>query len=258
MNLAEIVKEAKELPFGDDLETIFKLQNEIDYVNSSVYNRKLTKKIGYDVVHSLNASYHIYVSMHNLSLKAEKVDSVQKDLLHSFNYEIAKSLNSIIRLLSSSNVGYDDVKNYYQTLLTELKIADVYFFKDNLMQTCMQYARYNNIMNMLYNNPDISLRPVVISGPVPDEFLRGGRILNRVYLELMRKYYWEFTSQLFLALNKLPTDIEKHFDVYQNQLMEAWLHYFAILDFLSYNHDSVGRLYSILYHIKTNNHEKNS
>mgnify|MGYP000995098795 CR=1 FL=1 len=228
----ENIKQIRELPLSEDyLITMFNLQNEVYYVNSSEYNRKLIKKIGHDLISNLCDAYHVFRSFNESTLKPLS-ERNNMHLLIDFNICLSKALATMIRLMSASNMGRDDIANYYETLLKELKLYDAIFFNKDILNTATQYGRHTNIMDHIYNNPDINLRPSVMGKDVFDNFVKGGRILNPSYFQIYLNKNWELTTKIINALNKLPNDNESDFSNYHLQLMESWLHFFSLLDFL--------------------------
>ena len=250
MDLIEKVKLAPELPMGNELETIFKFQNEIEYVNtlfSPVHIKKMGNKISYYLSEAFE--YH-YLMIHGVNNNVPDINNKALELIYKTNLSYSKALNALIKFMASCNIGPDDILNYYETLLNELNLSDAYLFKENTLQTCMQYARHNNIQERIYNNPDINLRPIILDKPVDDNFIKACRVKDPYYLSLLSQQSWMVTYSIQRSFAQLPTDIEKDSDPFQKKVMEVWLYFFKLMDLLGHNDDSIGRIYSVYYYLK--------
>lgn len=252
MELIKLVSEAPELNLGKELESIFTMQDALSK-RDSVFKPNNSKKLTLEFLGNLSKCYRVYIKVLKLKLNPDFDENDKVEYAYEFNNLTSSAFVNLIDLLRSVNIGPDDILNYYQTLLTELKLGDAYFFEDNILQTCMQYARHNNIMAQVYNNPDINLRPISFRVSTNENFIKAGRIINVEYSHLLSENYWAITHNTLIAHSLLPSDIEKDFTKYQNQLMEVWLYFFKLLDLLGHNWDSIGRLYSVYHYIQTKN-----
>lgn len=252
MEIIKLVSEAPELPLGKELESIFTMQDALSK-RDSVFKPSNSKKLTLEFLGNLSKCYRSYVGVLKEKLKPDFDENQKTQYIYEFNNLTSLAFVNLIDLLRSVNIGPDDILNYYETLLTELKLGDAYFFEDNILQTCMQYARHNNIMAQIYNNPEINLRPISFRVSTNEHFIHAGRIINVEYSHLLAENYWAITHNTLLANSLLPTDVEKDFTKYQNQLMEVWLYFFKLLDLLGHNWDSIGRLYSVYHYIQTKN-----
>lgn len=251
MKLKELVQKAPELPLGEEFQSMFDKQAEISYINT-VFSPVNIRRLNLKILSNLADTYKLYIDNVKLKLTPTEFTPEKREAyLYKFNNNIAILVSQVIDMVRAANIGPDDIYDYYKTLLTEINLVDNYLFENNTLQTSMQYARHCNIMEQLYNNPEVSLRPAAFGDLPKDSFLMGGKILSPIYGELMSKAMWAITHNAMLAYNMLPKSVEADFDIYQKQVMETWLYIFKFLDFLGYDWDSIGRLYSVFYYSKT-------
>jgi len=247
--IKKLVSEAKELPLGNELEMIF--ENEKSDINPRlIYDIKEVKEHFYQLMVHCTEAHSIYIDFMEKSLNNQGSMETKQEYLYNFNWEITLALSRLVSLIMYSDIKYNDIKNYYETLLNEYKLSDAYFFEKNMVQTCSQYARYNNINEGIYNNPDFNLRPIVIRNDFNDElFISGGKILNPNYSLYLASNLWQFNMAIIKSFNYLD---QKHpdFEKYNKQLMEGWLRFFKLLDLLGHTAESIGRLYSVFIHVK--------
>lgn len=251
MEIAELVKNAPELDLGNEMQQIFERQNKINYI-TTLYNKDILKPITQEVMEHLAKCYQLYLGISRLKEKAEGFsDTEMLKYGYKFNYEFSIALSKMVDLVRAAGINEYDILNYYDTLLTQLKLKDAYFFEDNILQTCLQYARHNNIGDQIYNNPMLSLRPIKYKFEGSENFLKAGRILNPLYANLFAENCWATSYNLLLSSSNIPENIESDFERYQNQIMESWLHFFKLADLLGHDWDSIGRIYSVYYYSQT-------
>ncbi len=246
MTLPEQVEKAPHLQLGvDELYQMFALA----YLPSAQDLLALKYKIT-DLHIALSnkfASYQRVISLNQIDNKDKEIES----LVYETNLSDGKCLFTFIELLCLSGIGFNDVKNYYESLLVNLKLDDAYFFADNMSKTCTAYARHNNIQDHLYNNPEINLRPRHLPGEVNESFILSNRIFDIVLLDILAKDLWKIMLHLGNALNNIK-DSKK----YQIELMESFLRLFKSFDMVGHNADSTGRVFSVYNFIINQNETK--
>jgi hypothetical protein len=256
MEIQQLVKEAPELDFGNELSQIFIKQSEISYI-SSVYDPRVNRKTMLSFLGNISKAYGLYMGILMAKANPELYDGYDKNkYLYNFNFEIATSLANLIDFVSSVNIGEADINNYYENLLTQLKLDEGFYFPNATLKTCMAYARLQNIRDQVYNNPEVNLRPVVRYNGKDDNFIKAGRIIDEVYANILQLNCWAISHNSILSNLMIPKSIEQSFDQYQNQLMAIWIFYFKLLDLLGHDDDSVGRIYSVYYYSQLYKSEK--
>jgi len=248
MDIKEWVAKAPELEIGKELEQIFDKQLTCSYLPST-FNRDVSLKVSRELTTSIAKCYQLYMGILKSKANPDLFDEAQlTDYTYKFNYEFALSFSKLIDLLRTANVNTDDILNYYETLLTQLKLSDAYFQPEDILLTAMQYGRYNNIVEQVYNNPEINLRKLNLKINLPENFLKAGRIIDPVYGQILAEGCWALTYNILISDTYLPVDIEADFEKYQNQVMESWLYFFKLADLLGHDQDSMGRIYSVYYY----------
>lgn len=252
--IKQLVKDAPDMPIGAirlELEWLFEKQSTISYV-SSVYKPQVHRKLALLIMGNLsnirNLFYKKLKSIEESAFTDKQV--VNEEFTYNANFEVAKALSNFIDLMSATNINPDDIKNYYETILTALKLDDAFMF-DSTLATAIQYGRYCNIQDHVYNNPEVNLRPSVRTFDLVDSFNRGCRIVNHGYLTILDKSLLDNSFSLIEAYKVLPKSIEGNFDPYQNWVMESWLQFIKLIDLLGLDVDALCRVYSVYYFDKT-------
>lgn len=252
------VEEARELFGGDELREIFSFA-ETHFKKEDLGKLDLISKALNEFSWSLNLPYKSYKVNLKHWLSGELNVEEKLHYVYQFNLDLSKTLDKLINVMVLSNVGPDDILNYYETLLKEWKMEDAFLFEKDVLQTVCQVSRYHNVLLKIYNNPDVNLRINVYREEIKamgisdsESFIKGGIILNDGFLGLLIQQMWDITYNI----NKLQLtfqDIELNpdtIDLFHKQLMEIWLHYFRMLDLTGHDANSIGRLYSVINHIK--------
>lgn len=253
-SIEKLLKETPELgveTIGKELEVIYKMQAEISYV-SSVYKPTVHRKLVLLITGNLSTIRSLYAKKLTSLLEPQVTDKLisGNNYQYNINFEIGKAIGNFIDLMSATNIQPDDILNYYETLLSSLKLADAYLLGDNILGTAFQYGRHCNVMARVYNNPEVNLRPAIRDIPTDDDFFKACRILNEGYKDVMDKCLLDTSFSLIEAYKLLPKSIEGNFDPYQNWIMESWLQFIKLLDLLVVDNNSFGRLYSVYYQSK--------
>lgn len=190
----------------------------------------------------LGKTYNVY---HDMLIITQTVppneidDKVNLNYCIDFNFHTSLALDNLIQVMIKANITPDDILNYYEALLTEINLKG-FLFPENILLTCMQYARHNNIMAQIYNNPEINLRPSRLMD-FPDNFYRGGKVIDPVFDRLLSLQLWEIIYNITRYVSdEGKEELDKH-----KKLMEVWLQFFKLLDLLGHDFDSVGRIYSV-------------
>lgn len=259
MEVRNLVEKAPELDISNELSQIFTLGKScID--PADIGNLDKIRLALHDMTKNLILPWDCYKFNLIIFINNDNKTSENKiKYLFQFNYELSKTFDKLINLMVLSNVGADDILNYYETLLTEMQLKDTFFFPENALQTITQFSRHCNILLKIYNNPEVNLRPNIYNEEAKslgigdaESFIKSGRILNDGFLGLLTQQMWDtsfyFNKLALLMDNYDPSTDQKTFHLF---LMEGWLHYFRMLDLLGNDWDSIGRLYSVINYIKT-------
>jgi hypothetical protein len=235
----EIVNSTPEVELGCELTSIL---SPISDTKRSYINTPLP---------ALSEAYSRYTwALDKISNNDNEFDgNLRMNYLLNFNLAMGESLYALSILVTSANIDESSVINYYETLLKERGLYDAIFFNGHPIQTVMNYARNNNIMAQVYNNPDLNLRPIKLGVHQGDNFYKGGKIITPVYTQIYGEQLWQVTHALN-SLSSIPalSDTQK----YQESIMELWLQFFKLMDLLGYCWDSVTRVYSVYHNLRNN------
>lgn len=250
MNYREKLKETKELDLEiDNWKQILDLcpigSTEFGMVNGMV------NQLVFDLLAELSFIHKQYDTAINIS----RINGSEKEityLIDECNFRTGKAVTIFAGLLKVSNIGYYDMLNYYDTLLTEKKLKEGYFFDTQVLQTAFQFGRFNNIGDQIYNNPELNLRPINLPKEPEDDFFRGFRILNPALSKMLSIDLWKLSSSLVLATVELESK-SPTIEIFHQQIMEAWLRFIKGLDMVGHNWFSFGRVFMVTNHLMNDN-----
>lgn len=256
----ELLKEVPQLEPKNQLEQMYSLQKSLldHYISieglpkypidiNPKESQKLIRDFINRLIEELAEGYQAYMKAFQLHQAHHQNDI--SDQVYLFNEEIGDSLHFLLELMIYSNINPEDILSYYGVLFNEQNLLDAFPTSDALV-TSMIYARHCNINGFILENPRFP-RDKKLAKSLHDGFMNGGRILNPLAMEQAKIQLWDVTYHLQLAANKLKnkawkqTAVNTEIGPYQEQLMEAWLHYFRYLDFLGYEAYDIGRVYAV-------------
>lgn len=236
---------------GDNLQKILEIRG--------IINVEPIRRIPYisDTILSIIGSLSDTHRLYNSAIKISHINGSEREIsnfLDDCNLQSGKAFYDFTTLLGLSNIGYHDISNYYNSLLTEKKLKDGYFFDNQMLQTAMQYGRFNNIGDQVYNNPTINRRAINLPHEPEDDFCKAFRILNPALTDILSRDLWELTTSLLLALKQLKEsspDINK----FHLEIMEAWLRFIKCMDIVGHNWLSLGRVFTVYNYIINESNE---
>lgn len=238
MNFELLLKEAPDL--DPDIDSMKQMMPSISLPGVDVM---VIRNTWNNVCFNLASMFEAY-SMATQLTTINKVDGVN-NLVYITNLHTGAAIKSYIEFMNNFLIDFPSMVNYYEKMLEDKKLKDTYFFEDKMIQTVLGFARYNNIMGMIYNNPEINLRPRHLPKDVDDQFIKAGRILNPILLDFVSRDLWQLTCYGSLALGRINNLKEAHLKV-----MEGWLYLMKVMDMMGHNWDSLGRVYSVYKHYK--------
>jgi len=245
---------------GKVLEEIFNLQEAllIGYIEKEKLppypvdlcikeHQILVKEMASRVIEELSEAFDVYLKIFE-SISNNKPRMGLDAIVNSGAMEIADVTHFMIELLLYANVDAQAMFMYYEYLLKEGELIPSLYDKDNLTKTALMFARYRNIKEN-YTIRDYNVKMVTPVYEIKESYQN---VFNRVhpkYLQDLQVMLWDFTHSLKKADNQLKNRAwrlaEKQTDVdkYQSQLMEAWLVFTQLLDFIGIKSEVV--LYDI-------------
>lgn len=171
--------------------------------------------------------------------------------LQNFNEEIGDSKHFLLETFIYINISAEDILDYYDVLLKKLNLHDAFWYggKD-LLKTCLALAKHINVHEGLYTSDyRIGAYTIIPDNELKDEFLRGGRSVSIPTLERLEILMWRVTYCLNISRNYLKnkpwkqTEMVTDSNRFQISMMEAWLAYYRVLDFIGMTPDSIFTVY---------------
>lgn len=243
----------------DGLKEIFKLQGELlqDYIKVEGLpnypidlNVRSSQVIIKDfigrIVEELGEAWESHREM-LLMVNNKENDLIDRDLmishLQNFNEEISDALHFFMELLMYSGFTYDHISKWLYRGMAECGKGP------DLLQDL--FFRGKNSTNTLRNELLNSYSLVVLSdSELTDEFLRGGRIVSKLYHRIAPQMLWDITYNLQIARNTLKNKPWKQTEMmtdehqYETQISKAWG---LLFNFLAYSGFTPLSLYTIYY-----------
>lgn len=234
---------------GKVLEELFKLQEIllVGYIKkeklppypvdlSIKEHQTLIKEMGSRAIEELSEAFEVYVKLFD-SIHNNRPIVNLKDVVLAGAMEISDVTHFMIELLLYANIDAQAMFMYYEYLLKEGELLPSLYDKSNLTRTVFMFARYRNIKEN-YTVRDYNVKMITPLYEIKESY---ENVFNRVhpkYMQDLQVMLWDFTHSLKKADNQLKNrawrNAEKQTDIdkYQSQLMEAWIVFTQLLDFI--------------------------
>lgn len=261
MDIRDIKEKVPMIEDGSGLNRMFDLQKELveDYIKiegmpeypislNSKADQLLVKDFIGRIIEELAEAQESYSQM--LILADDNKNEELIPHLQNFNEEISDSFHFLLETLLYINISDEDICNYYEVLLKKANMYDIFWYggKD-ILKTIFAFARQTNALACLYGGTFKIGYHVIRDNDLKDEFLRGGRIISLDNLCQIKQMMWDVAYHLNISRNflknkpwkqtQMTTDV-KRFHV---SIMEAWLAFFCLLDFVGMTPDSLFTIY---------------
>ncbi len=176
------------------------------------------------------------------------------EYLYSFNLSMGKSIKHLIDLTLFSKLNNQDIHNGFTNLCNQYQV-EYFITNEHQIQTLTKFARFVNIQQQVYNNPDVNLRPIVhyqahkdFDLPADELFLSAGKIVNGNYLLVYHRHIFNIMmccSELSrsLELNEIKQDNK----IFGEKVLQLWVNIFTMLDGFGYDWNSIQRIYIVTH-----------
>lgn len=261
MDIRDITERPPMIEDGSGLKRMFDLQKELinDYVKieempmypismNSKPDQLLIKDFIGRVVEELAEAMESHLLMIEM-LNKNELDGIESHL-QNFNEELSDSLHFLLETMIYINLDYEDVVSYYDVLLTKAKMKDTFWYGgQDPLKTAMAFAKQVNALKFLTPKLWETSFKVIPDDKVKDEFLRGGRVIDPDYHMQMEVMMWKVVYHLNISRNFLKNKPWKQSHMvtdsarFHMEIMEAWLAFFNLMDFLGMTPDSLFLIY---------------
>lgn len=211
-------------------------------------NQLLIKDFSSRIVEELAEAHESYKEMISLQDNG-RVDEMIP-FLQNFNEEIADAIHFFIELLIYINIEADDIMAYYENVLKGRNMVDAFFFRANQLKTIFTYARQCNV-----DDPEIwainklPAYQIKVGDNNDSLLLSGGSKLSPALDLSLDILFWRISYHLNIARNFLKNKPWKQTQMladiprFQNQIMEAWLAFMKMIDYIGIDQDAFYTLY---------------
>lgn len=191
-------------------------------------------------------------------------DNEKLRYLYDINLSMGNVVMELVKLTLLSKMNNRDIHNGFTNLCNRYQ-SEYLVTEEHQLQTLTKFARFVNIQQQVYNNPEINLRPIVhyqaqaeFDLPVDEPFLLAGKIVNQSFLGLLHRYVFNVTMCTYELVRSLELD-EMKLDnqVYSEKVLQLWLNLFAMLDGMGYDWNSIQRIYTVTLNINEEEVEDN-
>lgn len=173
------------------------------------------------------------------------------EYLYSFNMSMGHTLKCLIDLTLLSKLNNQDIHNGFVKLCRDRNIESL--VSSQQIDTLMSFARYVNIQQQVYNNPDVHLRPIVhfqaqkdFDLPVDEPFLHAGKIVNQSYLTVYNQHIVNILMCIYELHRSLIVDeIKLDREMYSEKVLQLWVNVLAMFDGLGHDWNSIQRIYAV-------------
>lgn len=246
-----------ELELFGELKEMFKLASEEIKDISQVYEPEICHKTIANLLYNVGESSFIYCRFLDGIESVQLTDIPEKNklnYLYEFNLSLAKGIKELVRLTIFSKLNNLDIHNGYSNLCKNYEVED-FITEDHHLKTIMAFSRFINIQYQVYNNPEISLRPMIyiqaendFDIPPSELFFKAGKVLNQTFLPVYHRCVFNIVqccTQLSTSIRLSEKTKDNH--VYSEKVLNLWVSIFTLMDVLGHDWDSIQRIYSVIY-----------
>ena len=243
---------ARELPLTEELYEMFKIgfhkgigmnNNHIPKILLAIGNMAITYGRMLDNVNDK--------AITNISSK------IQEKYLYDINFEMGNILINCIGLSINQKLNNADIHNGFVNLCENFEMPEL-IYKDHEIRTLVDFSRSMNIrLHHIYNNPDISLRPIVsitkddsFSKPSNDLFFTGGKVIDDSFLPVLNKMAMNIVMVCSLLTESLEAGESADKKVTEERIINLWVTVFSLYDLMGHSWDSIQRLFSVTINFK--------
>ena len=237
-----------------ELEEMFKLTWEPDM--KDILGDRLAISRTIDSIHyQLGMAGTIYTKFLD-KVESSTIQSIAENQKLSYLYELNSTMGYLLRelvyLTLLSKMNNEDIHNGFTNLCHDYQ-SEHFITEMQQLQTLTKFARFVNIQQQVYNNPEINLRPIVhyqaqkdFDLPANEPFLQAGKIVNISFLQLLHRYVFNLTLCTYelkrsLDLGEMKLDNK----IYSGKVLQLWLNVFTMLDGMGYDWESIQRIYAV-------------
>lgn len=174
--------------------------------------------------------------------------------LYDLNYSVGRMLRHLIDLTLFSKLNNQDIHNGFTNLCNKYQV-EYFITEEQPIQTVTKFARFVNIQQQVYNNPDVNLRPIVqyqahkeFDLPADEPFLVAGKIVNQSFLGVYHRHVFNIMLCAYELHRSTELDeIKKDNQVFSDKVLQLWVNVFALLDVMGYDWNSIQRVYKVAH-----------
>lgn len=176
--------------------------------------------------------------------------------LQAFNEEIGDALHFMVELLIYANITPASIMGYYENILKEKNLFDVFYFDEDPLRTGMAFASFINTDGQALSFGSFGRCFMGSKGQeTNDPFLKAGFKASPEYHETHQVFLWNITHKLNQACNLLKKkpwakdgDRETTARQFQFAMVDAWVVFTQYLDFLGYTDQLIYQVYHKVNH----------